>query len=179
MARSFYVNGEASILTLNNGSLTPLGISVDGVTVTVTQFQDGIATDTFGPHVFTPYMYMGNDAIIRAELVYFDPQIINKYLTGLPGLLTTPGVFGSIGTLFPNVNSGLDYSNRLVVQCTPQSGGITANAQCYNFPNAFLIDSAEIKIGTMRSTWTLTWRAVANYQASSSNGVVLFNSLCT
>jgi hypothetical protein len=175
MARSFYVNGEASVACNLGSGLAELGISVDGVSITIDEFDDGIQVDTFGPHVFGEYQYFLLDAIVKAELVFFDPVVIDAWLTGLPTTGGNLGTYGNAGVLL--VSSGA--AGRLLIRSTPGNAGITGNAQCWNFPYAYLLDSQEIKIGTVRSTWNLTWKAVAAYQPSTSTGAVLFNTTCS
>jgi hypothetical protein len=177
MARGFYVNGEASVAGNTGAGLEEIGISVDGVTITVNEYTDGIPTDTFGPHIFGEYQYMGSDGTVTAELIYFDEDVIEGWLSGLPG--GDENSFGTLGSVGELMVAG-DNTGELLIRCTPQPSGLSGNVTgCYKFSNCFLIDAQPTKLGTVRSTWTLTWKWFAEYQPSSSRGAVQFTDACS
>ena len=162
---NFYVNGEARV---SDGS-SDTGISVDGVHIIINEYQDGIPTDTFGPKIFGEYQYLGFDCIIKAELIYFDIAQIQDWISGLPNSAPTAGQLGAVGSLM--VGGG--FTSQLKIVATP-AGGLTGQALTWVFDNAMLIDANETKLGTVRSTWTLTWRAFGAYAAGSSSGVAVY-----
>jgi hypothetical protein len=170
LARQFYVNGEAAIFSGG----TPLGVSVDGVSITINEATTEVFVDTRGPRIPGDIQYFLQDVIIKAELVYFDFDELQDWLTGLPNQPPGYGVWGAAGELlYTN-----EYTFPLTINSTPAGAGLTGQAQCYTFPECYLLDAQETKLGTVRSTWTLTWRSLPPYQPSTTAGQVIFNSDC-
>jgi hypothetical protein len=177
MAREFYVNGEASVAsgTGGGGALEEMGISVDGVSITINEYNDGIMIDTRGPHVPGEYQYFLNDADIKMELVYFDEAVVEKWLSGTPGIPNSYLEWDDAGQLLFLTGRAA----RLLIRSTPFGTGLTGQADCYNFPLAILTGAAETKLGTVRSTWTLTFKAMPAYQPCSTFGQIVLDDNCS
>jgi hypothetical protein len=166
------VNGEASIWTTAGGSLTELGVSVDGVTFKETLMKEPVNIDTYFKQPYD-YQYSLTDAVITCDLVVWDVTQLNLCLGRL--LNQTPGTYGPAGSLI--VQGGFTF--RLLIKSTPAGTGITGVEACHNFPIVFLDDAYEVKFGTERSIYKLIFRAMPAQQLSSTNGVVLWNTVCS
>jgi hypothetical protein len=166
MAQSFNVFGSAVLLV---GGST-LGITTDGVEVTVTHITEDVPADNFGA---TPaqVQYMGMSARISAELVYFDQSVLNTAMDfGAGGL----GLMGSVGTLIDIQN--LKFA--LVVRSTPSGTGVAGTNPCYKFANCYL-ENVTYKFGTRKSTPRVEFRALPVYQSGISSGAALWTSSCS
>lgn len=174
LAANFLVNGEAAVWlgTGSSSALERLGISVDGVTWEPENPNDPVYIDTYFK---TPcdYQYSPTMATVSMDLVYFDPAVLAKVNSGFLG--TADGTLAAAGGLML-AGSG---AYRLLIKSTPSGTGLTGNADCHNFLNAFLMDKRTVKMGTERSTWKLTFKCLAAFQTSSTVGAVLYNTTCT
>jgi hypothetical protein len=168
----WYVNGEASVIA---GGVE-MGVSVDGVTIEETIYLDGIQVDTRGPHVPGDYQYFLTMYTITCELVYFDWDVVQNWLTGLPANPPAFGTWKAAGTLMMSPNGA--NTQQLIIKSTPAGTGLSGQAQCWEFPYAFLIDAQETKLGTVRSTWKLKFQANVPYQAGTTDGQIQLSDGC-
>ncbi len=179
-----HVHGEASIWSGTGalGVLEELGVSVDGASISINTRYEDVMVDTYGPKTPFDVQYFLQDAIIKCDLVYYDLDVLDKWLVGAPGASPTQGLMGSAGGLV--VQEGL--ARQLVIKSTPSNIGLTGadfgggadQEQCYNFPQCILLDGAEVKLGTEKKVWKLTWRALLSQQTSTSFGAILYNDTC-
>lgn len=65
--------GEAGI----NGPLYQLGISEEGVSIVVNEYDEPIHTDKSGQHVPDTLQDFGQDALIRLKLIFYDLDVLN------------------------------------------------------------------------------------------------------
>lgn len=160
----------------DEGDLEALGLSVDGVRIDFDMKTREVMVDSFGPSTPFDVQYMLMTATIHCDLVWYDIDVLEAWLTNVPldGASPTPGTFAAAGSLYI-ANS---YAARLLIKSTPAGTGLTAAEHCWNFPNAFLIDSQEGNFGTVNTVWRLTFRAIAA-GASVSQGAVLWNTTCS
>ena len=172
-----HVPGTCHILsgTGSGHQLEELGVSVDGVTLTPNLAFDDVHTDHYGPKVPYDRQYFLQSFTVSCDLVWYDLGVLQKWLAGgIPGAAIQEGTFWFAGDLVVQN----ELTARLVVRNTPQGIGLTDVEPCWNFPNAILIDNAEVKAGVEKSVWKLTWQVLPAQQASASNGTLLYNHLC-
>jgi len=180
MSLIFHVNGEASIMSGSGAgnALEEAGVSVDGVEVEINTKYREVFVDTNGPLIPGDVQYFIQDAIIQADLIWFDWVVLNKWLIGAPGLNVPLGTQAAAGSLL--VQQGL--TKRLVVRATPQglagTAGLTGQESCWNFLNCYLLEPAAIKVGTVCNPLRLRWRAIPGFQPSSTFGLQLWNQSC-
>lgn len=163
MAKSLNVNGAAKISV--GGS--ELGYSVDGVKITINQYEQPVHVDLFGPLIDYDTQYMGGDATITAELIYWDDAILQKSLMSLPGVTVTNGTLGAVGALYQANSIG----NTLAI--AQQGTGINGTNHTWTFGSTRLVSSSTINVGVIISRYVLTWKASAA-QGTGSSGAVLF-----
>lgn len=169
MALAIVVNGEAQVKvgTGGSGALEVLGVSVDGVTIKPRLFNDPVYTDTFGPKVAFDYQYFLEDAIITCDLVFYDQAVLEKLLARKTG--GTAGVLASAGRL---MGASGDFVRLLI---TSPIAGLP-----YNFLKAFFLDDQEVKLGTKRNIWRVTFQALPyTGAAGDTNGTVVWNRVAT
>lgn len=168
MAKVIHVNGEALIRTGTGAAnaLEDLGVSLDGVTITLHEHSDKIFTDTFGPDVPFDEQYFLMDATVRATLIFYDDAVLGHIRSRQSG---TDGTIGAAGTLW---GGGSKYFRVLILSPT--------DSLPFNFPNARMEGGQPQKVGTKRTQWDVTFYAVPYSGASgSSSGTVLFNRTTT
>ena len=175
--RSFQIFGEASIATGTGGggALEELGISVDGVTMTINENIDEVYIDTYGPKTAVDAQLMLYTIEITADLIYYDMSVIQKWMAQDMATLPGFGSFGKAGLLAVANNA----SARVLVRSTPANVGLVGAPFCWNFPKATLIDAQEIKIGVKMNPWKVKWKAWPTFQTSTTNGSALFNTTCS
>lgn len=151
MAKTIHVNGEALVQGGTGGGSPPaledIGVSLDGVTITLRGQWDDVYTDTFGPKIPFDRQYFLEDAIIRAEMIFYDQTILNKWLGRFKG--ATPGTMGQAGALM-GANA---YFQPLVITSPSDS-------LLWHFPSSYLVDQFEYKIGTRRTQVDLLFHAL-------------------
>jgi hypothetical protein len=179
MALQLHVPGTSAIF-LGVGAanaLVELGVSVDGVDISLNYNYSDVMTDQYGPSVpFDVQMFL-YDAHIKIELVWFEQAVLLAIQPGTNPMATAAPPFGSEG-FAGNLLLQNAQTFRLVVRNTPPGVGLTVVEPCYNFFNCYLIDSAEVKYGVVKSVWNLTFRAIPNQEGSGSFGAGLYNSSC-
>jgi hypothetical protein len=163
-----HVNGEARIRTGTGAAaaLEFLGVSVDGVDISIREHTEPVHTDTFGPSVPFDEQHFLQDAVISAQLVFYDEVVLAKIRNRMSG---TDGVQGEAGALW---GAGGKYFRLLILS--------PVEALPWNFPTARLMDAFEVKIGTRRSIWNLRFYAKPyTGVAGTSAGVPLYNRVTT
>lgn len=178
MSAFIHVFGTANIYTGTGsvGALEQLGVSQDGVKITLDTHFDPVHTDHYGKMTPYDYQYLLQEATITCELIWYDAAVFAKFISGVPNEpIAAAGVFGSAGDLV--IQNSL-YA-RLLIKSTPTSTGLTSVETCYNFPRAILVDQSSVKVGVEKNVWNLTFKGLPNQQASGSAGSVIFNSVCT
>lgn len=181
MAASLHVPGPVHVLTgtSGGGALEELGLSVDGITINLNHQYDDIFVDSYGPKVRFDRQIFLQDATFSFDLVYFDLAVLNKWRKDNPSGAgafgsATPGTMGAAGDLV--IQNG--YAARCLLRSSPINVGLDGNSPCFNFPLCMLEDAEETKYGTIKTVWSLTFRAFLNQQASTSVGSVLWNTTC-
>jgi hypothetical protein len=167
-----HVFGPAAVLVdVDGAGLVTLGYTVDGVTLTDTLVKKEVLVDTYGE---TPYdvQYMLSKSEVEMDLAIWDWDTLNS-INGYVN--ATPGTFGPAGTLFGQ--NGQTF--RLLIRSTPSGTGVTGVEACRNYPSVFLDESASAKVGTERSVYKLKFYALPAQIPSSSNDVVLYNTVCS
>lgn len=166
MSRTNHVSGECLLRTGTGGSnaLEDLGYTVDGVDLEFHRHTSDVKADTGGGEEGVPVdvQEMGKEAFIRAQLVSYDEAVLAKIRkdadeTTEGGLATIGRLLGANGHLF-----------RLLLTSPSE-------AVPWNFPTVYLHDSASVKLGTKRTIWNLTFRAIAYIGIGTSKDVVLYN----
>ena len=174
MATAIHVNGPAILYTgsplqdgthiFGGGSLdTPgqLGISEDGVDLSLQTHDDPIVADTGGPHCPVDLQEHGMTALIKAKLVIYDKSLLIA-LRKRSG--QSEGQLPAIGSLI--ASNG--YDGRLIIT--------SADETAWRFWHTYLRGAQETKLSTKRTIWTLTWFAWAFIgTATSAAGAVLYD----
>lgn len=178
MALQLHVPGTIHAFggTGNAGALEELGVSEDGVTMSINTKYQPVYTDHYGPEVPYDYQIFLQDVDIEIPLIWYEKTVLYKWLLGAPAQPgPTIGNMGFAGDLV--VQNG--FAVRLLLKVTPPlAGGLTGVEDCWNFPRAILMEPAKVKLGVKLNPWNLKFKALLNQQASSSLGAVLFNFLC-
>lgn len=179
MAAQVHVYGEAQLQVQTSGTVfTLLGVSVDGVSIEFRDFTEPVFTDTFGPDVPFDEQQMLQDAIIRAQLVWYDATVYSN-IRSRPAVVNsgTAGTLGFAGELW---GAGAMYFPLLVY---PKVGAASLNGydnDPYNFPKARLLDAQPMKVGTRRTLLDVTFRALPyTGTAGSTLGAVLWSNSTT
>lgn len=137
-----------------------LGVSVDGVDITVTWYEEPVYTDAFGDHV--PFDEAGclGDAIIQCQLVYYDDNVLSMVrarTSSLPyagGGLGADGTYGYYGALWGA--AGFYFLLRVL---PIQNAAIGFNELPWTFYTCRLKDASRAKHGTKRTAWDVTFYA--------------------
>jgi hypothetical protein len=171
MAQTINVNGEAALwvaATTASTAISALGVTVDGVEIELRDYTEPVFTDTYGPDVPFDEQQFLEDALIRAQLVFYDDAQLALIRSRPASILgTAEGTVGNAGTLWGGNATKLYF--RLLVKSP------TASLP-YNFPNARLRNSASQKVGTRRTLWNLEFLALPyTGTAGAVSGAVLYN----
>src|SRR3989442_12024508 len=119
MALTINVNGEAKLqVKLGTNALTNLGVTVDGVEIELREYTEPVFTDTNGPDVPFDEQQFLEDALIRAQLVFYDDTVLGTLRSRASG---TDGLVGAAGTLW---GAGAGYFRLLILSPT---GGLPYN----------------------------------------------------
>jgi hypothetical protein len=183
MSQAIHVNGPALLYTGyamwdgthaniagasgNLDSPAQLGISEEGVDLSITYFDDPVIADTGGPNCPVDLQDMGVIAEIRARLVIYDLAkltTLRQRGSGTAGTFEAEGALPPIGTLiYAN-----GFANRLIV--------IDQDETAWRFWATKLRGASEIKLGTKRKIWNLRWIAWAPIGvANTAAGAVLYD----
>jgi hypothetical protein len=162
MAMTFQVAGEAKVQIKLSSSFADLGISMDGVTISVEQMYEDIFIDTFGPKVpFQVQSFLG-EARVKAKLLFWDETVMETIRNG-NGI--TEGLVGQAGAL---VFGTLDFAVKILAPAGG-AGGV------WDFPHCYLTGAQDLKVGTRRGELDLTWRAIPYTGVSgATTAAVLF-----
>jgi len=183
MALQLHVNGTAHIMSGTSGPegfLEELGVSVDGVTITINNEFDDIFTDHYGPKAPYDKQYFLQTVMVKCNLIWYEKDVLYKWLAGgIPGPTQQgpipEGFYGYAG----DVITQNALTAQLVIRSTPEGTGLTVVEDCWNFPHAVLVESAEQKVGVEKTVWNLTWQAMPTQVASASFGALLWDHSCT
>lgn len=175
MALTTQVNGEARIQvgTGTSYAFEDLGVSIDGVEIDFKLHTEDIRVDTYGPAVAWDTQYFLEDATIRIRMQVFDPAIFAKVSNR--GLGFTNGTFAAAGTMM----IAQQHTFPVRIKSTPTGTGILGSAPCHTFYNCYVVDSYTKKVGTVATMLSLTFRAMAQQQLSSSAGAILWDTTCS
>jgi hypothetical protein len=167
LAKSIHVSGEALLRTGTGAAnaLEDLGVSVDGVDIAITDHTDPIYTDTFGPDVpFDEQQFLA-DAVVSAQLVFYDELVLAK-LRGRAN--AGDGQLGSAGQLW---GAGGKYFRLLIASPTDIP---------YNFLHARLQNAFSQKVGTRKTIWQVQFYCSPyTGSAGGTSGTVLYNQVTT
>jgi hypothetical protein len=171
MAKQIHVNGECLLrIFFPSAPSVPqdLGYTVNGVDLEIRKHTFDVKADTGGGDDGGPVdiQVLGKEAIIRAELVSYDKAVLA--LIRKDADETTEGLLASAGKL---MGAG-GYFYRLLLTSPVEN-------EPWNFPTATLVDSYSVKLGTKRTVWNLTFRAIAYIGANASLNTVLYNQQIT
>lgn len=141
----FHINGPAILWAGpqgNSGALEQLGISEDGVGISLSPYDDPIMTDDGGSRIPHDLQDMGSDAFIDFRLVYYDLTVLRKIRMlrdagGIEGIQKRRG-----GLVFAN-NKGF----RLAIQ--------SETDEPWRFLFCTLRTSQRAKVGTRRTVWDM------------------------
>jgi hypothetical protein len=173
MATAIHVNGPAVLYTgqplatsstiYGGGSLDSpgqLGISEDGVDISLQPYDEPVIADTGGPHCPVDLQDLGMTALIRARLVIYDKSLLQA-LRKRSG--QAEGQLSAIGSLV--ASNGNDA--RLIV---------TSADEVFRFWHTYLRSAQETKVGAKRTIWTTTWFAWAFIgTATTAAGATLYD----
>lgn len=161
------------------GALQDLGVSTDGISISFRKHNEDVYTDTFGPQVPIDVQVFLEDVYISCDLIDYNQSTMYTLMaTTLGG---TKGVMPAAGTLM--IQQSQYY--RVLLRPAPfavGTGGVTADADCWNFLACYLVEPDDTIMSSRRQTHKLTWRALPLYLGTtgqSSSGSVLYNNLCT
>lgn len=153
MPVAFHVNGPAVIWCADQGlagALVQLGISEDGVGITLQQHDEPIMTDDAGTRIPHDLQDMGEDALIDFRLVYYDLDVLRRIRRRrmLPGAgINQPArgvpIFTALGGFRLAIQSDTDEPWRFFF-CT------TRGAQ-------------RARVGTRRTAWDMSVYAIPGY----------------
>jgi hypothetical protein len=147
-----YTQGSSSL-----GSPAQLGISVDGVEITLSTYDDPIIADTGGMRLPVDLQDMGIDALIRFQLVIYDLTVLQP-LRQRSG--ATEGTLPQLGAL---VAANL-YTKRLIISGAADDGP-------WRFYNTYPRNVESTKVGTKRTIWNLelyAWAVIGNAVTAAS-----------
>ena len=166
MGNEYEVNGTATIRSGTGAAqaLQDVGISYDGVTVATEIIRVPIHTDEYGGPEGVPaeFQYLGELAHIRAELIYWDPDVLSKLLAGqISGTWGTTLSIGQVLGLLTGANAAY---HRLAILCP----GATIT-RGFDWPRAFL-KSAPRKIGTRVTRVQCEWYAWQGGTGTGTSG---------
>lgn len=166
MAITYHVDGPAQIKvgTGVSGALEVLGYTRDGAEIRLEGFFEEVKSDDTGGEQGPPgdLNYLGEQAVIRLELVKYDGTVADKVMPRIKGQ-TPPGTPASPGQLMLQDSKAI----RLLIQ--PSGTG----AVPWNFPAGIVYGAIEVNKGTRHSRLVMEWRALKD-----SSGV-LFNNVTT
>ncbi|VTS00606.1 hypothetical protein [Tuwongella immobilis] len=158
MPASIHVNGPALIAVGAQGlqgQLAQLGISEDGVTIQLNNYDDPVMTDAGGMRVPVDLQEMGQDAIIRMRLVAYDLAILQRIRKRANA--AAEGVGPSVGRLIASNNHGF----RVAIS--------SETDEPWRFFLCYPRSAQQVKVGTRRSMWDVefySWPLVNNLSTS-------------
>lgn len=149
---AYHVNGPALVWIGNQGvggGLEQLGISEDGIGISLTQHDDPIMTDDGGSRIPDELQDMGEDATIDFRLVYYDLNVLRKIRKKRIGPALPEGQQRSRGSVIFNNDLGF----RLVVQSDGDEPWRFFWCTLRNAPQ-------RAKVGTKRTAWDMSIYAI-------------------
>lgn len=173
MAQAYHVAGECLVKTGTGSSsaLEVVGLTVEGVDITINEYKHPIHSDAGGGTAGGPveFQNMGADAVVRCRFVSWDQSVLDKVVKKHSGDATSPapGMMGSAGRLV-----GANDSYRLVVQ--PPSGSAE---NPFDFPVATTRSAQKVRMGSQYSEYEIEfycWRYLSG-AAVTSKDVKLFD----
>lgn len=163
MARAYHVDGPV-LIKVGTGAaaaLEELGVSEDGVDISLNLYSEPVMSDAAGPRVPVDLQRMGEDASITFRLTDFDLVILNK-IKALAIGNATEGVGGAPGSLI-----GTGGSAYRVV--------LTSADEPWRFTTCTLRNPQRHKMGTKYKTPAVefyAWRYIAAGGNTSAGGVL-------
>lgn len=145
MATTYHVPGPVQISTGTGsaGALQLLGLTEDGVDLSIDTAMEPLMSDVAGVSKPADLQDMGDDATIRVPLVTYDSTVL-EVLRKRGG--SASGVSGARGALMGT--GGIAF--RLLLNSADEP---------WNFFTAILRNAQEVKLGTKYSVWRLTFYA--------------------
>ncbi len=137
-----------------------LGITRDGVEIEFQSFFDEIKSDFSGGEaggLFNDMQYLGTQAIIRAELVKFDAQVLTKLWHGLEPNQEDPSLLPPLGA--PVVANDLHFWLAIYL---PNHHTLFPgfNRPRIVFPKTYVQEPPRFNVGTKYTTVNIAFRAV-------------------
>lgn len=142
-----YGPAEMQVGTGTTKALQSLGISQDGVEITITPNYQPIYSDAGGPSVPVDHLYMGSTVMVRATLVDWIEERLRKLRAfALNGLSATDGTEVIAGTLVGK-NGTAANSNYLPLSIPT---GITDSEDPWYFPTMLAMEPQQFKLSTQQ-----------------------------
>lgn len=190
MALTLHVSGTAHIMsrTASALGLEELGVSQDGVTITLETFYDDVHTDHYGQSVPYDKQIFLQTAWIEMDLIWYDNAVLAKWLQGAPFNSTSTIVQAGLGKAAWAGDLVLQNNEcaGLVIRSTPSGFGLTGDGAgfstsetCWNFFNVVLVDQTPSKKGVEKTIYHCKFQALYNQATSASFQTGLFNFSCT
>jgi hypothetical protein len=162
MAAQTYVPGPAEIYIHDGSSWGFLGYSESGARIQWIRHFEDVMNDKSGPRMPADKQYMGEEALISADLKLFDHLVWNVARRNIRGRAFGAGANGDLGSLMIQQNNAYrlnirqPYANAAVWGGTNKFPNMPEN---YHFWFAFLIDESE-PVSTKAKTVPAVWQAM-------------------
>mgnify|MGYP001589051062 CR=1 FL=1 len=159
MSMGFSINGPCLVKVKGRSnslitSLSDLGLAESEIRVLPRMKHQGIKVDCTGSEVDVDEQWMFADALIKMKLVYFDREVMDNVMLMGMGQSAFTGM-AEAGTLMGGGAAADSDVKYLSLSLLSPVGN-----KPWHFPHVRLTDQLEVPLGTKRSVWDVTFRAV-------------------